>query len=127
MGRKAKAKRESKKESVIILPPLRSAPNWPLLALSILGIALAAYLSWTGWTGSSVKGCGVGSSCDVVLSSRWAMLLGLPTAFWGLLAYATLAGTAFIKRADRHWWAAWSVALFGVFYSAYLTTVSLTI
>jgi len=132
MGRKAKAKREAKREAkrpsvVEIRHPMRSAPNWPLLVLSIIGIALASYLSWTEWTGSSVKGCAVGSSCDIVLSSRWATLLGLPTAFWGLLAYAALAGTAFIKRTDHHWWAAWSVAFFGVFYSAYLTTVSLTI
>src|SRR5207302_1669779 len=128
MGRKAKAKREAKKPPVIeIRHPMRPGPNWPLLVLSIIGMALASYLSWTEWTGSSLKGCAVGSSCDIVLSSRWGTLLGLPTAFWGLLAYATLAGTAFIKRADQHWWAAWSVAFFGVLYSAYLTTVSLTI
>lgn len=128
MGRKAKAKRESKNPSITVFqPPLRTAPNWPLLVLSIIGIALASYLSWTEWTGSSVKGCSVGSSCDIVLSSRWATLLGLPTAFWGLLAYVTLAATAFIKRSDRHWQSAWSVAFFGVLYSAYLTTVSLTV
>jgi len=125
MGKRTK-KRESKKVTAIP-PPVRSVPNWPLLALSIIGIALAAYLSWTEWTGSSVKGCSVGSSCDVVLSSRWAKLFGLPTAFWGLLAYFTLAGSAFIARADRHWWLSWNVAFFGVLYSAYLTTVSLTI
>src|SRR5207245_6355488 len=115
MGRRAKVKREAKREakrpSVIeIQHPMRSAPNWPLLVLSIIGVALASYLSWTEWTGSSVKGCAVGSSCDIVLSSRWAMLLGLPTAFWGLLAYAALAGTAVLKRADRHGWAGRSVA-----------------
>jgi uncharacterized membrane protein/glutaredoxin len=90
-------------------------------------MALATYLSWTAWIGSSVKGCAVGSSCDVVLSSRWAMLFGLPTALWGMLAYVTLAGTAFIPRVDRHWWSAWTVAFFGVVYSAYLTTISLAI
>src|SRR5438132_2568855 len=127
MGRKAKAKRDSKKQPAGVRPPLRSDINRPLLVLSIIGIALASYLSWTEWTGSQLKGCAVGSSCDIVLSSRWATLLGLPTAFWGLLAYLTLAGTTFIKRVDRHWWSAWLVALFGVLYSAYLTTVSLTV
>jgi uncharacterized membrane protein/glutaredoxin len=129
MGKKAKARREAKKESrePVIRPNLRPGPNWPLLVLSVLGIALAAYLSWTAWTGSSVKGCTVGSSCDVVLSSRWARLLGLPTAFWGLLTYLTLAATAFIKRAHTHWLSAWIVALFGTLYSAYLTTISVTV
>jgi uncharacterized membrane protein len=128
MGRKAKAKREAKKPAVIeIKHPLRSAPNWPLLVLSIIGILLASYLSWTEWTGSSAKGCTVGSSCDIVLFSRWGTLFGLPTALWGLLAYVTLAATAFIKRVDQHWWAAWSIAFFGFLYSVYLTTVSLTV
>ena len=53
--------------------------------------------------------------------------MGFPTAFWGLMAYLTLAATAFIRRADRHWWAAWGISFFGVLYSAYLTTVSLTL
>jgi uncharacterized membrane protein len=126
MGKQAKAKRESKKAAVV-RPVLRSGPNWPLLALSVLGIFLASYLSWTEWTGTSVKGCAVGSSCDVVLSSRWAKLFGLPTAFWGLLTYLTLAGAAFIQNAQKHWTAAWVISLFGVLYSAYLTTISLTV
>jgi len=130
VGKKAKAKRESKREfkkEPVIQPVLRSAPNWPLVVLSVLGIALASYLSWTEWTGNSVKGCAVGSSCDVVLSSRWAKLFGLPTAFWGLLTYLTLAATAFIKGAHRHWVSAWTLALFGLLYSAYLTTISVTV
>jgi len=130
VGKKAKARRESKnepKKEPVVRPVLRSEPNRPLLVLSALGIALAAYLSWTEWTGSSVKGCAVGSSCDVVLSSRWAKLFGLPTAFWGLLTYLTLAGTAFIKSAQRHWLWAWVIAMFGVLYSAYLTTISITV
>jgi glutaredoxin len=52
--------------------------------------------------------------------------MGIPTSAWGLLAYASLAAIVFIKRADLHWWAAWCIALFGVLYSVYLTTVSLT-
>src|SRR5215813_2900353 len=128
MGRKAKAKREAnKRPTVQIQHPMRAAPNWPLLALSILGIVLASYLTYTDWAGNHVKGCAVGSGCDVVLSSSWSRLLGFPTASWGLLAYVCLAATAFIKRADQHWWTAWGISFFGVLYSLYLTTVSLTI
>ena len=126
MGRRARAKRESR-DVAIASVPRRAGPNWPLLALSLVGCALAAYLTWTDWTGSAVKGCAVGSGCDVVLSSRWATLLGVPTAQWGLLTYLTLAATAFIRRVDWHWWSAWSLAFFGVLYSAYLTTISLTV
>jgi uncharacterized membrane protein len=102
-------------------------PNWPLLAVSGLGIALTGYLSWVAFSGGGVRGCPAGGGCDLVLTSRWATLLGLPTSFWGLLAYCALAAIAFVKRADRHWSYAWTVALFGICYSVYLTIVSLTI
>jgi uncharacterized membrane protein/glutaredoxin len=95
--------------------------------LSSLGIALTGYLSWTTLSGGAVQGCSAGGGCDLVLTSRWATLLGLPTAVWGLLAYIGLAGIAFIRRLDRQASYAWTTAFFGVCYSVYLTTVSLTI
>ena len=95
--------------------------------MSSLGIALTGYLSWAAFSGGAVQGCSAGGGCDVVLTSRWATLLGLPTALWGLLAYTGLAVIAFVRRADRHWSYAWTAAFFGVCYSVYLTVVSLTI
>ena len=106
---------------------LRPAPNWPLLAVSSLGIALTGYLSWAALSGGAVQGCSAGGSCDIVLTSRWATLFGLPTALWGLLAYTGLAAIAFVRRTDKQWSYAWTAALFGVSYSVYLTVVSLTI
>jgi uncharacterized membrane protein/glutaredoxin len=97
------------------------------LALSVVGIALTGYLSWTAFSGGQVQGCAAGGGCDTVLTSPWATLLGLPTAFWGLFAYAGLAAIAFVRRADTHWSYAWTAAFFGVCYSVYLTVVSLTI
>jgi uncharacterized membrane protein/glutaredoxin len=98
-----------------------------LLAISGVGIVLTGYLAGTALTGGTVQGCAAGGGCDIVLNSRWATLFGLPTALWGLLAYAALAAIAFIRRADTHWSYAWTVAFFGVCYSVYLTVVSLTI
>ena len=43
------------------------------------------------------------------------------------LAYTALAAIAFVRRADKHWSYAWTVAFFGVCYSVYLTVMSLTI
>jgi len=101
-------------------------PNWPLLALSSAGMVLTAYLSWAALVGGAVQGCSAGAGCDVVLTSRWATLLGLPTSLWGFFGYAALAAIAFVRRADRQWSWAWTVALLGVCYSVYLTIVSLT-
>jgi uncharacterized membrane protein len=125
MSKKTKTRRQSKIQLEAIA--LRPGPNWPLLALSSLGIALTAYLSWAALSGGAVSGCSAGGGCDAVLTSRWAILLGLPTALWGLIAYTTLAAIAFVRRADKHWSYAWTAALFGVCYSVYLTVVSLTI
>jgi uncharacterized membrane protein/glutaredoxin len=106
---------------------LRTAPNWPLLGLSGVGIALTGYLAWTALTGTPVQGCSAGGGCDVVLTSRWATLLGLPTSLWGLFGYIALAAIAFVRRVDRHWSFAFTIAFFGVCYSVYLTVVSLTV
>ena len=125
MSKKSKPRRPSR--TVYETHALRPGPNWPLLAVSGLGIALTGYLSWTAFSGGAVRGCSAGGGCDIVLTSRWATLLGLPTALWGLVAYSGLAAIAFVRRADRHWSYAWTAALFGVCYSVYLTVVSLTI
>jgi len=127
MGKKAQTRREASAKPVVAGPPLRPSPNWPLWALSGLGMILSGYLSWTALNGESVKGCAVGSACDIVLSSQWAKTLGMPTAFWGFLSYTALAAIAFVKRVDRHWQLAWGVSLFGLLYSAYLTTISITV
>lgn len=124
MGRKARAKKETTGD--FSRSAFRPTPNWPLLALSLVGIALAGYLSWTALTSTAVQGCAEGGGCDAVLSSRWATLLGVPTAVWGLLTYLALAGTAFIRRAETQWRLAWTIAFFGALYSVYLTTISLT-
>lgn len=128
MGKKAKARRAASAKPIPQdRQPVRTSPNWPLLVLSGIGILLTSYLSWTSFQGTSVKGCSVGSSCDVVLTSQWATLFGLPTATWGLLTYVALAGTSFLKRAGTHWKTAWLISLFGLLYSVYLTTISLTV
>jgi len=125
MSKKSKARRAPK--PLPTAHPQRPSPNWLLLAVASLGIALTGYLSWTAFTGSTVQGCPAGGGCEIVLTSRWATLFGLPTSFWGLLAYTGLAAIAFVRRADRQWSYAWTLAFFGVAYSVYLTVVSLTI
>lgn len=101
-----------------------SGPNWPLFVLALLGMALSAYLTYAAWEGKLVAGCTAGSACDVVLNSRWSTLFGMPTSFWGFLTYALLGAIAWNKRRDNQWKFAWVVAIFGLLYSLYLTSVS---
>jgi uncharacterized membrane protein len=112
-------------------PPLlkrRSVPNWPVLALALVGMALAGYLAITGWLHRAPAFCTEGSGCDAVQSSRWGAFLGLPTAAWGFLAYAALAHIAFrVRNAEWHWKLSWLIALSGLAVSVYLTVISLTV
>jgi uncharacterized membrane protein len=64
--------------------------RWALTGLSSLALALSLYLSWHYLEGGSVIGCGGGSPCELVLSSRWSSVAGvLPVS--GLAAGTYLA------------------------------------
>jgi len=126
MGKKSRSKK-NRERAIIYKASLRTSPNWALLAIAIVGMLLTGYLTYTSLIGASVRGCSAGGGCDVVLTSHWSKIFGLPTALWGFLAYAGLGGIAFIRRADTHWRYAWIAAAFGVSFSLYLTTISLTV
>lgn len=122
----AKANKKNKAGRKMADPqmPATSGPNWPLAALALVGAALTTYLTATYWLGEPLAGCPEGSSCDVVLSSRWSVIFGLPTSFWGFLAYGALVFLAFIKTLKTRWKLAWMVSLFGALFSLYLTAIS---
>jgi uncharacterized membrane protein len=104
----------------------RSLPNRPLLALALLGMALAGYLSVTAWLKTTPAYCTEGSGCDLVQNSRWGSLLGLPIAFWGFLAYAALGHIAWrVRNPEWHWKLSWLIAFAGLGISVYLTAISL--
>jgi uncharacterized membrane protein len=117
-GRKAKPK--AAQQTVV-----KDAPNWPLLGLALIGMALTAYLTIMAWQEKLVAFCVAGGACDAVLSSRWSTLFGMPTSLWGFLTYVLLAAIAWNKRSNSQWKVAWIVSLFGLLYSLYLTYVSL--
>lgn len=82
---------------------IRSRRSWPwwrwvLTGLSALGLALSSYLGWHYLVGGSVIGCGGGSPCDEVLSSKWSAVGGvLPVSGLAAGVYlAMLAASLFI-------------------------------
>jgi uncharacterized membrane protein len=56
--------------------------------LSLVGIADAVYLTAHHYTGEQVP-CGVTGGCEMVLSSAYATVYGIPLAFFGAIAYFT--------------------------------------
>jgi uncharacterized membrane protein len=109
--------------------PKKGAPgiDWLQIVaiLSAVGVCLAGYLAITKWTGTAPAMCAAEGGCDVVQSSRWAVLVGVPIAFWGALTYALVGAIAWrARRKPSQWKNALFFAFAGVSISIYLTIVS---
>ena len=105
-------------------PPSR---DWLVIAVAAAGLVVAGYLTATKLMGGSAAFCTAGGGCDAVQSSRYAMLLGVPTAFWGALAYAAVGGLAAAGLTATRGQAAFAITAGAVGFSAYLTWISATV
>lgn len=106
--------------------------RWTGLALSLLGAADSAYLTWVKLAKSTVLFCAEGGGCDSVNNSIYSEINGIPIAILGLGAYLAIA--AVLALEDRAGalatygpLAVFGLALTGTLYSAYLTYVELFI
>jgi len=66
-----------------------------LFIIAIAGLLISGYLFVAYTTGGPLV-CADKASCDIVRSSQYANLFGLPTPFYGLIFYALLAGGALL-------------------------------
>jgi uncharacterized membrane protein len=113
-----------------VSPPMvpsatRPAPCWPVALLALAGLVVSGYLTWLKLTGNPAVFCGPGSGCDIVQASRYGSLLGVPTALWGAIFYATIAGIAVAGLTPPLWRLAFLLAAAGAGFSLYLTALSL--
>jgi len=95
-------------------------------ALALAGLLVSLYL-WLWKIGAlGVLACGDGG-CETVQLSEYAMLFGLPVAFYGVVGYAAMLAVCLTglhgRPADRAWPTTALLALSGggVAFSAYLT------
>lgn len=101
-----------------------------LVALSLLGVGIAGYLSWVKLTDTEAFCGGVGD-CSTVQNSIYAYLLGIPVAYLGLLCYLALLAVALYnrwkqpERGSLPDLAFFALAAGGVAFSAYLTYTEL--
>ena len=63
--------------------------RWAVVGLSLVGMAVATYLSVEHVSGG-IPACGVSSGCDEVTTSEYAILFGVSVAFVGVVGYAAL-------------------------------------
>jgi uncharacterized membrane protein/glutaredoxin len=115
----------SGKRDPVVAAPAR--PDFLVLGLAAAGFAIAVYLTWLKWTGTTAAFCLSGSGCDIVQASRYGALLGVPTALWGALLYVAIGTLAALGFTPRHWGWAFYVAAAGAGVSLYLTAVSVLV
>jgi len=73
--------------------------NWILVVVSFVGILDAGYLTMQHYVGGSI-GCNAVGQCDVVVSSVYSEIFGIPVALGGLLLYIIifLLALAYLKE-----------------------------
>ena len=88
------------------------------------GVAIAGYLTYARFSHTTIT-CATGG-CEIVQSSDYAELAGIPVALLGLTAYVFLLGTAF-SSSEAARAAGAVVAVAGAAFSAYLVYVQIAV
>ena len=94
-------------------------------ALSLVGLALATYLSVTYLSGADLA-CGAGGGCGAVTTSEYSRFLGIPVALLGVGGYAllllgSLAALGIPQPPPSLRWGIAAIAAIGFAFSTYLT------
>ena len=66
-----------------------------IAVLALVGWFVALYLSLHALGVGGALKCGTGA-CDTVQTSRWAVVLGVPVAFYGVAGYAAILAVALV-------------------------------
>jgi uncharacterized membrane protein len=91
-----------------------------LIAITVLGVALASYLTYVHY--AEIKPlCTAGNACIKVQSSIYSKLAGVPVALMGLIGYVAILGSLLVRQSETSRLATMSLTLVGFGFSAYLT------
>jgi uncharacterized membrane protein len=92
-----------------------------LIVLAALGVALAGYLTYLHYSGTTPPCSIKGNPCSQVQKSRYSELAGVPVALIGLLGYIVILGSLLAPESERARFATMALTLGGLGFSAYLT------
>ncbi len=112
--------------------PTLQASTLLILLLVGLGLIVAGYLAYVEITRVEAI-CGPVGHCNIVQSSPYARMFGVPIAVWGLLSYLSIGALwltqKFIngKPANAAILGLLALTLFGVLFSIYLTALEITV
>ena|SRR2546421_7594982 len=91
-----------------------------LIAVTLVGLGVASYLTYVHYSGIKVLCTGHGS-CAKVQTSQYSKLAGMPVALIGLIGYATILGSLLLPETETSRFATVSMTVIGFGFSAYLT------
>ena len=94
--------------------------------LALVGVAVAAYLTWVHYAGAEPLCVAGNGGCEKVQTSEQSELVGVPVAVLGLGAYIAVFASA-LTRGELARMGGAFVAVAGVAFSAYLTYAELFI
>lgn len=99
------------------------------ILLSIIGLIDSLYLTWLKVGKDDIQCLG---GCDIVNSSEYSVVFGIPIAIYGAVAYFTILLLLILKTEnpfinDYSGLIVFVISLLGVLYSAYLTYIELFI
>jgi uncharacterized membrane protein len=92
-----------------------------LIVLATLGVALAGYLTYLHYSGTTPPCSIKGNPCSQVQKSRYSELSGVPVALIGLIGYIVILGSLLAPESERARFATMALTLGGLGFSAYLT------
>lgn len=111
--------------------PLTAAITSPLVPLlAVLGLGVAGYMAYIEITHLDAV-CGPVGECNVVQTSQYAAIAGIPVAVLGLIFYLAVLVLWALQRSAAGQWARpaalalLGLAVFGVLFSVYLTLLEL--
>jgi uncharacterized membrane protein len=96
-----------------------------LAIVAVAGAATSAYLTWVHYHPAALV-CTVGGGCETVQQSRYAVLLGVPIALYGLVAWVAVVGLVVWDTELAHALVA-AIAVSALGFAAYLVILQLSV
>ena len=92
-----------------------------MIAITLLGVAVAGYLTYIHYAGIKPL-CGKnGGSCEIVQTSEYSKLAEVPVALIGLIGYVAILASLFVPENETSRLATVVFTVVGFGFSAYLT------
>ncbi|HEV2922942.1 MAG TPA: vitamin K epoxide reductase family protein [Solirubrobacteraceae bacterium] len=91
-----------------------------MIVLTVIGLGVASYLTYVHYSGIK-PACSLGGSCELVQTSAYSHLAGVPVALIGLIGYVSILLLLLLPETETTRLAAVGVTAIGFGFSAYLT------